>query len=79
MRAQITALFFIVEPSRQSMARISKFVDEQGIKGQVAAIHAMRGAQIAYDLVACGRGGVRKDYISPLTTRERWRSENRIV
>ena len=65
MRAHITALFFIVEPSRKSMARISKFVDEQGIKGQVAAIYAMRGAQIAYDLVASGRGAFGKTVLVP--------------
>ena len=51
---QINALFFIVQPSRKSMARISKVVDEQGIRGQVAATFTLEEAQTAYDFIDSG-------------------------
>lgn len=57
----VTAKFFIVEPSRDSMRRISAAVETKGIKGLVAKTMPFEQAREAYELAATreyGRGKV---------------------
>ena len=57
----VRTLFFVVEPSRQSMERVSRFVSENGIKGQVAKVLQLSQAREAYELASSreiGRGKV---------------------
>jgi D-arabinose 1-dehydrogenase-like Zn-dependent alcohol dehydrogenase len=54
-------VFFVVEPSRQSMERISKLVSAHGIKGKVARTFTLFQAREAYEMASSrdiGRGKV---------------------
>lgn len=60
-REDVTAKFFIVEPSRDSMRRISAAVETKDIKGLVAKTMPFEKAREAYELAATreyGRGKV---------------------
>lgn len=60
-RESVKAKFFIVEPSRDSMKRISAAVETKGIKGLVAKTMPFEQAREAYELSAtrgCGRGKI---------------------
>lgn len=53
----VRALFFIVEPSRQSMERISRAVETKGVKGLVAKTFPFEQAREAYEVAASGGYG----------------------
>jgi NADPH2:quinone reductase len=60
-KESVRAVFFVVEPSGQSIERISKLVSEHGIKGQVARTFTLSQAREAYEMASSrgvGRGKV---------------------
>lgn len=56
-KERVEAVFFVVEPSRESMERISRAVQSRNIKGRVAKAMGLMKAREAYDLSQAGAGG----------------------
>lgn len=56
-KESVETIFFVVEPSRESMNRISRAVESRGIKGRVSKVMSLAEAREAYEVVQTGVGG----------------------
>lgn len=61
----VRAVFFIVEPSRKSMARVSDVVERRGLKAFVSQVLPLHEAGTGYELCQSGQAGRGKIVLTP--------------